>query len=293
MPAKKNIKKSAAALFQNAKAIDKAMEEGATFGAVIRRLGNGAFSIQLDEKGKEKVQGTPRGLFTSGTMRIHVGQLVIVEGASATRPWEIVALIDEKSTADALVKRGRLSAKLVGVANAAGAVEEAEAPKEDIFLPAKGEEDFWTQGVADVRGGLKAERKAQEEAATISARVATLKGSKTAKKGVDGGVAVGSLADPLLFSGEELHRFKRWRAHKAKMAAAAPAPSGGALVPAPLTEEDLRVQFKAEAEAARLAAEFAAAATAEAERVRAEAARAALAAMPVKENWDDIDLEDL
>ena len=290
MPCKKNIKKSAAALFQNAKAIDKAMEEGATFGAVIRRLGNGAFSIQLD--GKEKVQGTPRGLFTSGTMRIHVGQLVIVEGASATRPWEIVALIDEKSTADALVKRGRLSAKLVGVANAAGAVEEAEAPKEDIFLPAEQEEDFWTQGVADVRGGLKAERKAQEEAATISARVATLKGSKTAKKGVDGGVAVGNLADPLLFSGEE-ERFKRWRAHKAKMAAAAPAPSGGALVPAPLTEEDLMVQFREERDAARLAAEFAAAAAAEAERVRAEAARASLAAMPVKENWDDVDLDDL
>ncbi|NBT35326.1 MAG: hypothetical protein EBT03_07280 [Betaproteobacteria bacterium] len=291
MPAKKNIKKSAAALFQNAKAIEKAMAEGATFGAVIRRLGNGAFSIQLDEKGKEKVQGTPRGLFTSGTMRIHVGQLVIVEGASATRPWEIVALIDEKSTADALVKRGRLSAKLVGVANAAGAVEEAEAPKEDIFLPAEGE-DFWTQGIADVRGGLKAERKAQEEAATISARVATLKGSKTAKKGVDGGVAVGSLADPLLFSGEE-ERFKRWRAHKAKMAAAAPAPSGGALVPAPLTEEDLMVQFREERDAARLAAELAAAAAAEAERVRAEAARASLAAMPVKENWDDVDLDDL
>ena len=291
MPAKKNIKKSAAALFQNAKAIDKAMEEGATFGAVIRRLGNGAFSIQLDEKGKEKVQGTPRGLFTSGTMRIHVGQLVIVEGASAKRPWEIVALIDEKSTADALVKRGRLSAKLVGVANAAGAVEEEEAPKEDIFLPAEQEEDFWTQGIADVRGGLKAERKAQEEAATISARVATLKGSKTAKKGVDGGVAVGNLADPLLFSGEE-ERFKRWRAHKAKMAAAAPA-SGGALVPAPLTEEDLMVQFREERDAARLAAEFAAAAAAEAERVRAEAARASLAAMPVKENWDDVDLDDL
>ena len=292
MPCKKNIKKSAAALFQNAKAIEKAMAEGATFGAVIRRLGNGAFSIQLDEKGKEKVQGTPRGLFTSGTMRIHVGQLVIVEGASATRPWEIVALIDEKSTADALVKRGRLSAKLVGVANAAGAVEEEEAPKEDIFLPAEGEEDFWTQGIADVRGGLKAERKAQEEAATISARVATLKGSKAAKKGVDGGVAVGSLADPLLFSGEE-ERFKRWRAHTAKMAAAAPAPSGGALVPAPLTEEDLMVQFREERDAARLAAELAAAAAAEAERVRAEAARASLAAMPVKENWDDVDLVDL
>ena len=178
MPAKKNIKKSAAALFQNAKAIDRAMAEGATFGAVLKRLGNGAFSIQIDDKGKCKVQGTPRGLFTSGTMRIHVGQLVIVEGASYERPWEIVALIDEKSTADALVKRGRLSAKLVGVANAAGAVEEEEAPKEDHFLPAEGEEDFWTQGVADVRGGLKAERKAQEEAATISARVATLKSGK-------------------------------------------------------------------------------------------------------------------
>jgi len=223
-------------------------------------------------------------------MRIHVGQLVIVEGASYTRPWEIVGLIDQKSTADALVKGGRLSAKLVGVANAAGAVEEEEAPKEDLFLPAEGEEDFWTQGVADVRGGLKAERKAQEEAATISARVACLKSDK-AKKGTDGGVAVGDLADPTLFSGDEQERFKRWRAHKAKRAAAAPA-SGGALPP--LTEEDLMVLFRDEAEAARLAAELAAAATAEADRARAEAGRAELAARPVKENWDDdIDLDDL
>jgi len=289
MPCKKNIKKSAAALYQNAKAIDKAMDGGATFGAVMKRLGNGAFSIQLD--GKVSVQGTPRGLFTSGTMRIHVGQLVIVEGESYTRPWEIVGLIDQKSTADALVKSGRLSAKLLGVANAAGAVEE-EAPKDDLFEPAAGEEeDFWTQGVADVRGGLKAERKAQEEAATISARVACLKSNK-AKKGTDGGVAVGDLADPTLFSGEEQERFKRWRAHKAKMAAAAPA-SGGALPP--LTEEDLMVLFRDEADAARLAAELAAAATAEADRARAEAGRASLAARPVKENWDDedIDLDDL
>jgi len=288
MPCKKNIKKSAAALYQNAKAIDKAMDGGATFGAVMKRLGNGAFSIQLD--GKVTVQATPRGLFTSGTMRIHVGQLVIVEGESYTRPWEIVGLIDQKSTADALVKSGRLSAKLLGVANAAGAVEE-EAPKDDLFEPAAGEEeDFWTQGVADVRGGLKAERKAQEEAATISARVACLKSNK-AKKGTDGGVAVGDLADPTLFSGEEQERFKRWRAHKAKMAAA-PA-SGGALPP--LTEEDLMVLFRDEADAARLAAELAAAATAEADRARAEAGRASLAARPVKENWDDedIDLDDL
>jgi hypothetical protein len=112
-------------------------------------------------------------------------------------------------------------------------------------------------------------------------------------KGVDGGVAVGDLADPTLFSGDE-ERFKRWRAHRAKTAAAVTAASGGALVPAPMTEEDLRVQFRAEAEAARLAAEYAAAATAEADRIRAEAGRASLAAMPVKENWDDeIDLDDL
>lgn len=299
MPPKKNIKKGAAALFQNSKEIDRALKHGATFGAVTKRVGNGGFTIQISSK--KSVLGTPRGLFTSGTMRINVGQLVIVVGTDRPEgdsrkalPWEIVALIDDKSTADNLVSKGVMPAEIMGFAASAGAMGSTAVVEEDLFESDDSEDDFWAKGVADVRGGLKAERKAQEAAATISARVASLKSGKS-KKGVDGGVAVGDLADPNLLSGlAEQERFKRWRAHKAK--AAPVAASGGALVPAPLTAAELMAQFRAEAEQARLAAELAAIQAADAQRARTATAMAELATRTVKENWDDeeeVDLNDL
>ena len=298
MPPRKNIKKGAAAQFQNCKEIDRAMKSGATFGAVTRRVGNSGFTIQLSSK--KSVMGTPRGLFSPSTMRINVGQLVIVVGTDRPEgdlrpalPWEIVALIDDKSTADSLVKKGVMPAEVMGFAASAGAMASAAVVEDDLFDAEDSDEDFWTKGAADVRGGLKAERKAQEAAATISARVASLKGGKS-KKGVDGGVAVGDLADPTLLSDlAEQERFKRWRAHKAKTAVTT---SGSAVVTARLTTAELVAQFEAEAEAARLAAENAAAAALEAQELRTAEVKVMLANHTVKENWDDedeIDLNDL
>ena len=298
MPPRKNIKKGAAALFQNSKEIDRALKHGATFGAVTKRLGNGGFTVQLSLI--KNVIGTPRGLFTSGTMRISVGQVVIVVGTDRPQgdsrpalPWEIVALVDDKGTADLLVKKGVMSADILKLAASAGAMASQNVAEDDLFESEDSDEDFWAQGVADVRGGLKAERKAQEASATIAARVASLKGGKS-KKGVDGGVTVGDLADPTLLIGEDQERFRRWRAHKAK---AAPVAAGTCVVQpaAAKTVAELVLQFRLEAEVARLAAEQVAAVALEAQDQRTVQVKELLAKHMVKENWDDeeVNLEDL
>lgn len=300
MPPSKNIKKGAAALFQNSKEIEKAMKHGATFGAVTKRLGNGGFSVQLGAQ--KTIQGTPRGLFTKGTMAINLGQIVIVVGSDRpagdnrpSLPWEIVALIDDKSVADELVRKGKMSAEVLCLANSAGAVETGVV-EDDLFAASDSDEDFWAQGVADVRGGLKEQRKAQETAGTISARVACLKKGKS--KGLDGSVEAGDLTDPLLFSDPDYQRFKRWRAHKATAVSMS---SGGtvtaALQPAAVqTVQELMAQFKLEAETARLAAEQAAIVARDNATARVAAVRAEIAGQTVKDNWDDeeeVDINDL
>ena len=292
MPPNKNIKKGAAALFQNSKEIERAFKNGATCGAVTKRLGNGGFTVQLSSK--KSVMGTPRGLFTSGTMRISVGQIVIVVGTDRAEgdsrpalPWEIVARVDDKATAKLLVKSGCMPAEVLSIASSAGVIETAalEADDDDLFE----DDDFWQQGQADLKGGMKAERKAQEAEASIAARVASL---KSGRKGIDGGVVVGSLTDPSL-NDEDYERFKRWRANKAK----AITMSIGGSVARPASEQNeeqlmaqLLAQFKAEA----AAAEAAAAAAAHAQEVRSAEAAAWIAAPGAKENWDDeISINDL
>uniref|UniRef100_A0A6C0AMH1 S1-like domain-containing protein n=1 Tax=viral metagenome TaxID=1070528 RepID=A0A6C0AMH1_9ZZZZ len=296
MPPNKNIKKGAAALFQNSKEIDRAKKHGATFGAVTKRLGNGGFSVQLATD--KTVIGTPRGLFTKGSMAINVGQVVIVTGTDRPKgdsrpalPWEIVALIDDKATADLFVKKGFMSSDVLGFASSAGASGQ-QVVEDDLFEASDSDEDFWAQGAADVRGGLKAERKSQEASASIAARVASLKCGRG--KQLDGGVAAGNMADPTLFSGDEQERFKRWRAHKAK--AAAKVASGGALIPAAQTVAEMMELFRLEAESARLEAEQSAIVVAADAAKNATEAKAWLAKQQVKENWDDeeaVKLEDL
>jgi hypothetical protein len=167
------------------------------------------------------------------------------------------------------------------------------------------DEDFWVQGVADVKGGLKAERKAQETAATIAARVAGLKGARLAaasgmkRKGVDGGVEAGDLADPALFSDPDYERFKRWRAHKATArvmagggsVAATAAPNAPAVnAEAVQTMAELMQQFKLEKEAAEQKASMEAAEAA----AKGAETKAWLAKQPLKENWDDeVNIDDL
>ena len=321
MPKRTNMKKAAAAATQNWAAIKAAKESGGLFGAVTKQLGNGGFEITLRKAGakgqRTTVQATPRGLFGKGVMRIAVGHVVLLAGELSSsgiqRPLEIVGRLDSRAEIQELVDLGHLPAEVLGIAETAGAVEtaaRAEVAAEELF-DSGSDEDFWVQGVADVKGGLKAERKAQETAATIAARVAGLKGARLAaasgmkRKGVDGGVEAGDLADPALFSDPDYERFKRWRAHKATARAMA---SGGSVavavaspVPAPVNVEavqtmaELMLQFKLEKEAAERAADQAAIVAAAEAAAKGAEAKAWLAKQPVKDNWDDeeVNIDDL
>jgi hypothetical protein len=300
-----NMKKAAAAATQNWAAIQAAKKTGGLFGAVTRQLGNGGFEVTLRKAGakgqRTTVQATPRGLFGKGVMRIAVGHVVLLAGELSSngiqRPLEIVGRLDSRAEIQELVDMGHLPAEVLGIAETAGAVETSarqEVAKEDLFDDS-GDEDFWVQGIADVKGGLKAERKAQETAATIAARTAGLKGARMAaaagikRKGVDGGVDVGDLADPALFADPDYERFKRWRAHKTK---AATMSSGGSVVQpeAAQTVAELMALFRLEKEAAEQQAAMDAAAAA----ARGAETSAWMAKQQVKDNWDDeVNIDDL
>jgi hypothetical protein len=312
MPKRTNMKKAAAAATQNWAAIKAAKESGGLFGAVTKQLGNGGFEITLRKAGakgqRTTVQATPRGLFGKGVMRIAVGHVVLLAGELSSsgiqRPLEIVGRLDSRAEIQELVDLGHLPAEVLGIAETAGAVEtaaRAEVAAEELF-DSGSDEDFWVQGIADVKGGLKAERKAQETAATIAARVAGLKGARlaaasgTKRKGLDGGVEAGDLADPALFSDPDYERFKRWRAHKATARIMA---SGGSVaapvnVEAVQTMAELMLQFKLEKEAAERAADQAAIVAAAEAAAKGAEAKAWLAKQPVKDNWDDeVNIDDL
>jgi hypothetical protein len=311
MPKRPNTKKAAAAACQNWQAIENAKRNGGLFGAVIKRLGNGGFQVQLQQSGNGRlqVQASPRGLFTNGSMKITVGHVVLLSGelmpvGAQQRPLEIVGRLENKAEIRDLIRAGHMPASVLAIADSASASESAQQVAEDDIFESDDSEDFWVQGVADVRGGLKAERKAQETAATIAARVASLKGARSAaasglkRKGMDGGVDAGDLADPLLFSDPDYARFQRWRAHKEK-AVKMSAGGSSSLAPAtPLaapsqTVEELMALFRLEQETARMAAENAAIADREDTAARTVALRAELAGQTVKDNWDDEDLVDI
>lgn len=284
MPSK-NIKKGAAALFQNSKEIDRALKHGATCGAVTKSLGFGGFTVQLSHK--KSVLAVPRGLFTCGTMRISVGQIVIIVGTDRAEgdsrsalPWEIVARVDDKATAKLLVKNGCMPAEVLNIAASAGMIETPATQEEDDDLF---DDDFWEKGQADLKGSAKAERKSREASVSIASRVATLKSGRG--KQLDGSVVIGEMTDPALLSDPDYERFKRWRAHKAK---AVTMSIGGTVQPMvqPMgqTMAELMAQFKQEAEA-----------SAKAEQQRIQEVKEMLEKQSLKENWDDeeVSLADL
>jgi hypothetical protein len=312
MPKKMNTNKAAAAVYQNAKAIEDAKRNGGLFGAVTRALGNRGFEVQLRVAAKGEsthgvlVQATPRTLFQGGKkapVRIAVGHVVLLAGelkgkdCGQQRPLEIVARLDSKDEIRELIKLGLMSPAVLGIAETAGAVvAAAEVADEDLFDSNESDEDFWTAGLKEVKGGLKAQRQAAETVATITARVATLKAQKGGK-GIDGSVELGDLADPMLFSDPDYERFTRWRAHKAvavKMA-------GGGSVAAPQLQAEavqtmaqLMAQFKLEKEAALHAADQAAIVAQADAMQRAAEVKAWAAKQSTKENWDDeVNIEDL
>ena len=312
-----NTNRAASAVHQNAMAIESAKKNGGLFGAVTRALGDRGFEVTLrpamkGESGQRcTVQATPRKLFQGGKkapVRIAVGHVVLLAGelraAGDQRPQlplEIVARLDSRSEIQQLVKEGILPAAILGIAETAGAVETVTAAKEDLFESDGSDEDFWTAGLQEVKGGMRDARKAAETVATISARVATLKGAKAGKKGMDGSVEAGDLADPALFSDPDYERFKRWRAHKATAVKMAGGGSVASPVPVPVLQADavqtmaeLMEQFRLEKEAAMMAADQATIVAAAEAAAKGAETKAWLAKQAVKDNWDDeVDINDL
>jgi len=290
MPKSVNMKKAAAALYQNQKAIEQARKKTATFGAVIKSLGNGGFEIAL--AGGKSAQATPRGLFGKGPMLIAVGQVVIVEGAADKR-MEIVARLDQRSQITELIEEGHMPAEILRLAK--GVEQSAQAAVEDDIFEAEGEEAFWG---ADVKGGMKGARKAEETKHAIAARVAGLQRGRGMR--LDGSVGAGSAlavrhgrAAAVLsvltmddMTAEQKAEFVRWRAARpsAPVRVAAPAAPRLSLEQ---VEEGLRLAAEAVAGAAAAAADEAA--------ERAAELREFLAQRTVAENWDDeaVNIEDL
>jgi hypothetical protein len=164
MPKKANISKKAAAQFQNKKAILKALngtKEEVTFAAVERAMGFAKFGLRV---GAYSVEGTPRGLFTSGTMRVSVGDIVIVDGYGTTNARgeqmivEIVGRLEKQDIKD-LLSSGILRRETVSAAKAASSMAACEEPETDDELFEREEDDL---GQDDIWGkeGPKSKKKA-------------------------------------------------------------------------------------------------------------------------------------
>ena len=193
MPKTMNIKKAASALNQNQKQIKAALKGASvTFAAVEKSLGRAQFLLKLTEH--KTAKGSPRGLFSAGTMRISAGQIVIVEG-SEKLGFEIVARIDDLSDAQKLVKDGLMPADVLASAAAAGALTTAVEEEDDLFDYSEAQ-----QGVAEpsMKGGVKGARRQQESMAAAGALAARL-GSSVARSGA--GVHVEDAADLSAFVG--------------------------------------------------------------------------------------------
>lgn len=196
MPKTMNIKKAASALNQNQKQIKAALQGASvTFASIEKSLGRAQFLLQIvTDKGIKTVTGTPRGLFTSGTMRMAAGQIAIVEG-SEKLGFEIVARIDDLSDAQKLVKIGALPAELLAAAQVAGSKSGVAATTEDDGLFDYSEAQ---EGVLEpsLKGGVKGARKQQESLAAASALAGRLGSSAGGSS-----VYVESAADPSVLVG--------------------------------------------------------------------------------------------
>ena len=182
MPKKINTKKSASAQFASIKAIQRAAagESSVLFASVQGAKGNGYFRVRTAE-GVE-LTGTPQGKFTSGTMRISAGQIVVLEGVPAdiktglararTIPYEIVGVVQERHVAEQLVKRGELAREVLRDATSAGVFATPEE-EDDLFEAAEAPE---SEETADVRGGVRDQRKVADARRAVAARVELLLG---------------------------------------------------------------------------------------------------------------------
>lgn len=302
MPKQPSVKKGAAAQFQNWKAIKAACEgkAGLNFLAVVRLMGNGYF--QLSTEDGRLLKATPRGLFGKGSMRIDVGQIAVTEGelwpsaASKAQILEIVGVIREKQEAEECVRQGRMSLKLIQVAENAGKTSNADEEKKKAVDEAVVFEDAGAAPAAEAgdgelaKGGMRDTRAKAATARAISSRAALLmKGGGTAVR-----TEMGEEMDARALAEGDLN----WQ--PARVRHAKPKP----LLPAYVEPVESTPVEEAEGmgfslySAGRHASEEveASARAAEGEKAIANGKllRAKLDAAPVLENWDDeVDLDDL
>lgn len=304
MPKKRNLSKSAAALFQNEKRIELAFSAETIFGVVAKKLGNGSFHVNRSlGNGKGYVAlATPRGLFTRGSMCIEVGHVVILEGVErvegdrrAALPMEIVARIDGKAVLEQLKKKGVLTSADYNyiLSTSASAGSEQNIAEDDIFEREEEIDDAaWEQGIAELKQSSKAQRKEEETMRSIAARVGSLKSSK---KGLGGSAIIGDASKPLVVEEEPQQedeeedyaaflRSSKLPTQAAESVKAAEGPDTSDL-DAILTAQKRRLgQIEAARDASLMAAEAAAAKVA-----------MAVKSKKVLANWDDeeIAIEDL
>jgi len=303
MPKKPSVKKGAAAQFQNWKAVQAAVDgKGAlNFMCVMKAMGNGYF--QLCTADGKLFQGTPRGLFGKGAMRIDVGQIAIAEGSLQTsavakaRVLEIVGVIKERHEAEEYVRIGKLPAKVLELAISAGSIASAEDEKKRALkavndaITFEGEEAEEDAGDEPAKGGPKDSRAKAATARAISSRAALL------MKGGGGGavrIQMGEEMDARALAEGDMY----WQAPKVYKAKPKP------LLPAYVEPVEDKPEEVAESLGFSLytaAASEEVAASAEASAYAAQMAKAArvkaeLEARQVPESWDDeseVDMDDL
>ena len=133
-------KRSAEAIQEAVQKMELGNPEAPEFYSVQKVLGNGYFLIR-NAAGKE-YQGA--GGHGGGKARISVGQIVLAGYSSTpTLPREILALIDDRKQAAALVKGGFMAEAVMLAAQGAGSVSTGGAPVEQegyVFADAAEEE---------------------------------------------------------------------------------------------------------------------------------------------------------
>jgi len=172
-----NIKKAASALNQNQRQIKAALDgKEVIFAAVEKGLGRAQFLLRLEDN--KTATGTPRGLFTSGTMRVSPGHIVIVEG-NIKNGFEIMARIDDLATAKKLVKLGYMPPKILAFATSTVTGFSSET-EEDIFD--RSEVDISSAGEPSM-GGSSGRRQQESMAAALA--LAERLGAPVTKEDVD------------------------------------------------------------------------------------------------------------
>ena len=286
MPKKPSVKKGAAAQFQNWRMVERAKKETVVFGAVLKKLGNRGFTVKINA-GTE-VMATVRKLYSKGNMPVGPSSVVIIEGTSYTRPWEIVAVVEAGDAHD-LVSLGRMPEEVMRYSAAAGSMDSQTCGAvDDIFE----REEESGPAVSEAKT-LRDARRAAEHLSSVSSRVAALKGGRSC--GLDGSVKLGDLGDVSLLDAVEydltpadLNAFKVWRTEKRQQAGPSVTGPSVSAVMAGIAAEELSKKEAAD-QAAIIAQIQAAEAAAELKEW--------FESRPVKENWDDeeeeLTLEDL